>query len=198
MLIRTGESHLIQVIERHAMDGRVDVVDLKFDNRFWSINKALLRDKSLSMETRFFRPIVAFDPGETTGIAVWDPSAQQILLAQLNTRYTGDAFDAISSIINYLASDKPALQDVRYEDYRVYGHMTETHAWSKLHTVRIIGVIEVACHIAQVKWSKCLAVHAKTFWTDEKLKMCDIYNKGMRHARDAERHLLRFMGENDS
>lgn len=186
-----------QVLQRVAMEGRVDVVAVPDDSKVWSLIKALQSKKhsNISPINRLIKPIVALDPGETTGIAVWDPSSKVILLAQLDTQEVGEGFDSIAHVINYLAADRPSLEHVRYEDYRVYGHMTETHAFSDLHTARVIGAIEVACHLAQVPWTKCLAMHAKTFWTDEKLKMCNVYNRGMRHARDAERHLLRYMGE---
>jgi hypothetical protein len=35
-----------------------------------------------------------------------------------------------------------------------------------------------------------MAQQAKAFWTDEKLKLVGLYEPGMKHARDALRHLL--------
>ena len=195
MQIRIGESHLKQVIEKQAIEGRVDVLQLGEGNRFWSLAKALSAEKAITPQTVHRKPVIALDPGETTGLACWDPSSQVILLAQLRTKSSAEMFDKLNSIVSYMAVDKPELAHIRYEDYRVYGHMTEQHAFSHLHTARMCGIIEAVAHLHGIQWSKCLAMHAKTFWTDEKLKMCNLYSRGMRHARDAERHLLRYMGE---
>lgn len=35
-----------------------------------------------------------------------------------------------------------------------------------------------------------MAQQPKGFWTDTKLEMCNMYVRGQRHARDAERHML--------
>lgn len=195
MIIYQGTSHMLGLVQRHAIDGRVDQVKITDDSRFWSLTKALRTKNSVDLKTLLRNPLLAIDPGETTGIAIWDPSSSVILLTQLDTSHIGQGFDALWAIINYMSLDKPRLQHVRYEDYRVYGHMTNQHAFSHLHTARVIGAIEVACHLAQVPSSCALAVHAKAFWTDEKLEMCGLYNKGLKHARDAERHLLRYMAE---
>ncbi len=180
------------IIERHAEKGRVDVVPLSDDNRFWSLAKALTKLSVFELQQKLSHPIIALDPGETTGFAYWDPRAKAIYMAQIITKDIPEGFDALNDIIN---RDMVNLSHVRFEDYRVYGHMTEQHAFSHLHTARMIGAIEVICHLAQVPSSCCLAMHAKTFWTDDKLKMCELYNPGMKHARDAQRHLLRYMTE---
>lgn len=186
---------MLELLQKRAEGGRVDIVDLRADNRFWAIAKALVGSNYPDPRGLHVRPILALDPGETTGLALWNPDEQNILLCQLETPDIPTGYDKLWGIINYLSLSKPSLAHVRYEDYRVYGHMTEQHSFSHLHTARLIGAVEVACHLAQVRWSCCLAIHAKTFWTDEKLKLCGLYNPGLKHARDAERHLLRYMGE---
>ena len=168
--------------------GRVDVMQLEADNRFWALAKALTNQPIGSLRQQYMSPLLAIDPGETTGIAIWEPVERRILLGQLITKDVGIGFDGV----HVLASQ---VSHVRYEDYRVYGHMTEQHAFQNLHTAQMIGAIKVACHLAQVQHSTCLAMHAKAFWTDSKLKMCNLYSPGMKHARDAERHLLRYMCE---
>ena len=186
-----------QVLEKWAIDGRVDMVTIPPKGVAWRLIKALSPKafSHMSPQNRYIKPLLAIDPGETTGVAVWDPSKQAILLLQVNTKDIGHGFDALFGIINFLVSDRPSLAHVRYEDYRVYGHMTSQHAFNNLHTARVIGAIEVACHLAQVTCDNVLAIHAKTFWTDQKLKMAEVYNPGLKHARDAQRHLLRYMGE---
>jgi len=133
------------ILQKYAEGGRVDVMSLTDDNRFWAIAKALMpRGSSGSTESRtvdialplqFRRPLLAIDPGETTGIAVYDPSSKAILLCQLETKELKSGFDKINGIIQYLACDTPSLEHVRYEDYRVYGHMTEQHSFASLRNI---------------------------------------------------------------
>lgn len=186
---------MLSVLQKVAIAGRVDVVPFPASSKGWAFIKALSKPSPLNIATRVRNPIVSLDPGETTGLAVWDPSSSQILLTQLDTKDIGRGFDSVAAVINYLVCDRPSLAHVRYEDYRVYGHMTEQHAFNNLHTAQMIGAILVSCHLAQVPHSTCLAMHAKSFWDDTKLKLCGLYSPGLKHARDAQRHLLRYMGE---
>lgn len=184
-------------LTRLAEGGRVDLVPLSSDSKFWALASALRAGRGKVTSADFPSGVLALDPGNTTGVAIYDPAYGEIKLFQLKTDNIGQAYDLFEEIFR-LVGESVGLTHVRYEDYRVYGHMTETHAYSNLHTARVIGAIEVACHVVGVRWTNCLAQHAKAFWTDEKLKMCGIYNRGMRHARDAQRHLLRYMGEADA
>lgn len=193
------------LLNKYAQDGRVTVKSLGDDNPFWKIARALMPKSypdgvtgcttSISLQHQFLYPILALDPGETTGLALWDPSSKQVLMCQLETKSLEEGFDKLHAIINYLSLDNPSMRHVRYEDYRVYGHMTEQHAFASLHTAKLIGCIVAACHLAQVTSSCALAIHAKTFFTDEKLRMFGMYAPGMKHSRDAVRHLLRHISE---
>lgn len=82
---------------------------------------------------------------------------------------------------------KPAL--VVFEDYKVYGWKTDQHAWSGLHTPRLIGALETLLGVVHgIPFHKQMAHVAKGFCTDEKLTQWGYYAKGQRHARDAVRH----------
>jgi hypothetical protein len=197
MIIDMGGSHMKGLLQKYAVDGRVDVVPLTEDSRFWALSRALLKEQNVPLRSTMVKPILALDPGETTGLALFDPSTFHILLCQLDTKDIGEGYDKVWGILNYLSLDAPSLEHLRYEDYRVYGHMTEQHSWAALHTAQFIGAIRVAAYLAQVRVSCALAIHAKSFWDDDKLKMCGLYNPGLKHARDAERHLLRYLVEND-
>lgn len=129
---------------------------------------------------------LALDPGETTGVCFWD--GHKLSLTQWDTRDIGTAFNGLMHV---LLSDE--YDHVRYEDYKVYAWKTADHSFASLHTPQWIGAIRVACHLADVIVSEKMAQQAKAFWTDGKLKLCDLYEAGLKHARDAERHMLFMM-----
>lgn len=176
-----------------AEDERVDVVHLYDDSRFWSFLRGVRGNKvgvkQLQSEV-WQSDLLALDPGETTGVAVLHKDARAIYLFQLETKVIEKGFRLIEELIDIV---EPA--HLRAEDYRVYGHMTEQHSFAHLHTAQFIGSIRTVAAQKGIPLSVCLAMHAKTFWTDDKLKMCNLYNKGLKHARDAQRHLLRYMCE---
>lgn len=173
---------------------RMDVVMLNDDNRFWDIASALTKTAKVNLQKMYDRPLLALDPGETTGVCMYLPyeNRRELHLFQLPTKTLHAGIDTISTL---LATRE--FGHLRYEDYRVYANKTEDHANASLHTAKLIGVIECLAYqgVTGVPTSCCLAMHAKTFWTDEKLKLCDVYVPGQKHARDAERHMLRFMCE---
>lgn len=170
-----------------AEGGRVDAVSLGDDSRFWAFAAAMKKGR---VPADFERPLLSLDPGETTGVCVWCPAEKKLFLFQLATKDVAEGYVLVERLLQ-----NRRFVHVRCEDYRVYGHMTEQHSFAHLHTAQFIGAIKVAVYKAGVDMSVCLAMHAKTVWTDDKLKMCDLYNKGMKHARDAERHMLRYMCE---
>jgi hypothetical protein len=79
----------------------------------------------------------------------------------------------------------------------VYGHMAESHAWQILHTPQLIGAIKVLAHVNNVPISCKLAQLAKSVWNDNVLKLCGLYSPGLKHGRDASRHLLLYMSHPD-
>jgi hypothetical protein len=136
------------------------------------------------------RVIVGIDPGETTGMCIYLPWQQNILhIKQIPTK----------SIVNgYLAIKKELPQTdhpihMVCEDYRVYQHKLESHAWAGLHTPQLIGAIKIIAHEQNAILSTPMAVEAKSWATDENLKEWGIYEPGLKHGRDAERHVMKYM-----
>lgn len=179
-----------ELLRAIAQDGRVDTVYMSDDNRFWAFAQAVKKVPKGVLRANFSSPLLALDPGETTGVSIWDPLHRSIYIFQLVTPEIVEGYNLVERLLQLTHFDH-----LRCEDYRVYGHMTEQHSFASLHTAQFIGAIRVAASRAVVPLSVCLAMHAKTFWTDEKLKMCGLYNKGLKHGRDAQRHLLRYMCE---
>ena len=147
---------------------------------------------------RLQQRVLALDPGETTGVAAWVPyrptddgsraPREQILLWQLGTKDLGPSYDILHKALQDWSPDH-----LRAEDYKVYGWKAAEHAFASLHTARWLGAIEVAAFQTDTPFTVKLAQHAKTFWTDDKLKACGIYHPGLKHARDAKRHLAHYL-----
>lgn len=130
------------------------------------------------------RTFLALDPGETTGYANWDGSS--ILLRQWDTKDRAAGFRLLDDDLRRQGD----VMHLRMEDYRVYSFKADQHHFTELHTAKLIGAFEVAALLNGVPISMMMAQQAKAFWTDEKLKLVGLYEPGMKHARDALRHLL--------
>lgn len=151
--------------------------------------------------------VLALDPGETTGHAQWSPQVTddielngvvipgtkttgithgRIAIWQRTTKDIGQSYET-------LLSDLEGINHLRAEDYKIYGWKADDHKWGGLHTPQWIGAIKVAAHVSETPISFCMAQQAKVFWTDDKLKMCGLYEPGLKHARDALRHLLYYL-----
>jgi hypothetical protein len=181
------------LIQQYAMDERVDTVKLTDNSKFYPFSRALHKNPKLVPANLWNRVYVGIDPGETTGIAIFDASDYSIHLAQVYTKELEVGYASLNNLL-YDLNQSHMLDHVRIEDYKVYGHMTEQHAFASLHTVQLIGAIRVIFLQHGLRWDTKLAIDAKTFWTDDKLKQCGLYNRGLKHARDASRHLIKYMG----
>jgi len=137
--------------------------------------------------------ILALDPGETTGWATY--LGGTITVSQQVTKNIGQSFNwldaKLKAIDSYETSRKYSM--IRCEDYKVYSWKSEDHSWASLHTPQLIGAIKVAAHINHTPISFMLAQQAKKWWTDEKLDVFGLNPKGLRHGRDALRHLLYYI-----
>lgn len=126
--------------------------------------------------------LLALDPGETTGYAVFEN--QTLLEAdQAKTKPIEDGYAWLNGIF---LKHKPT--QVVYETYRVYAWKAEDHANSEIFTAQFIGTVKTVCAIHKVPHHTQSASIAKGFCTDEKLELWGFYRKGLKHARDALRH----------
>jgi len=130
--------------------------------------------------------VVALDPGETTGVAVFE-GPRKLYEDQLTTKDVPAAAKRLAEMI-----DAWGAKVVVCEDYRVYAWKIRQHAWSSLHTPRLIGAIELVCHVGGILLVKQSAQVAKTFCTDEKLDQWGV-NSDRRHSRDAIRHACYYL-----
>jgi hypothetical protein len=146
-------------------------------------------------------PCIALDPGETTGVAEFDGNCT-IRVYQRVTKDLGQSYDWLHETLENgcdVVLNEAGYHEwkpwghVRGEDYRVYQWKAADHAWSPVHTIRWIGAILVAVHKTGVPFSFMMAQQAKGWWTDAKLNHYGINPVGLKHGRDALRHLLYFL-----
>jgi hypothetical protein len=132
-------------------------------------------------------PILAIDPGGTSGIALFDKTHLSHT-EQLNTSHIAWGIQRFHALIHEVHP-----RTIVIEDYRIYSWRTKQHQWSSLHTPRLIGVIECLCYQYQVPLIKQSAQQGKGFVTDDRLKEWNLYLPGQPHARDAVRHGCQYL-----
>jgi hypothetical protein len=142
-----------------------------------------------------------FDPGQTTGFCKYYTTADGTPFLSVDQwnylTIAGYAF-RLNSLIDMSRNDYwPSL--ILLEDYRVYAWKAQHHTWNPLYTPRLIGAIEALAGVNRIPIIKQSAQNAKGFAKDEVLKSLGLYQAtvGLRHARDAMRHLVFFLLANE-
>ena len=129
------------------------------------------------------KPILAFDPGHTTGWAFFDRGLM-VVSGEIDTTSISACMDNTQPLLH---SFHPHV--VIMEDYRIYKWRQKHHVGSELLTTQIIGCLETLAIQDFVNFVIKQPAHiAKGFCTDKKLKEWNYYIPGQRHARDAIRH----------
>ncbi len=146
----------------------------------------------------FVGRLLSLDPGETTGWSIWDCNQmphmgyRMVECGQLPT-WDKDNHTIITCVKRF-----PELLDfnpdyVIMESYRVYEWKADSHSWSDVPTLRIIGSMETRFIDRDIPYSMQTAQQAKGFVKDEMLKQWGFYERGQRHSRDSMRHALYFL-----
>lgn len=133
--------------------------------------------------------LICFDPGKTTGWCTF-VDGRLDKTGHIEHCYDDNNID-VTPLMNVLNEEKPDF--ILYEDYKVYSHKLARHTFNPIFTLRLIGAIEAYSQINNIPTHKQMAVTAKNFVTDEKLKNWGFWETGMRHARDAIRHGCYFL-----
>lgn len=129
--------------------------------------------------------VMAFDPGETVGWALFDGPELIDCGQHRTTEWTRDQIIGLRDLIR-----STAPHQVVFESYRVYGWKTDSHANNEMHTSQIIGILRETCLEWDVPYAMQSAQIAKQFVTDDKLKAWNLWQTGQKHARDAIRHAV--------
>ena len=134
--------------------------------------------------------LLCLDPGETTGWCVFTKGELthwgQALTMNKQTQMID--WDKVHGLIETIEPTQ-----IVCEDYRVYSHKLDRHAFSKVPTLRIIGGFEYGAWLSGIPIHYQMAFQAKGFVTDAKLKEWGLWQDGLRHSRDAIRHGIYFL-----
>lgn len=131
--------------------------------------------------------LLALDPGETMGWALFKDG----MLYDRGQVLARNAPEKAAYKI--LQSKKPT--EVVCEDYRIYSWKVKDHAFDSLFTPKLIGMIQQECFRREIPIHLQMAVEAKSFVTDDKLKAWGMFPEGrkLRHSADAMRHAIRYL-----
>jgi hypothetical protein len=148
----------------------------------------------------FYGRVLALDPGETTGFAVFDSrpdgvgetaKARLVDWMEINQIKTWPERDCVQNLTALFDRIRPTI--LVYESYRVYDWKSDDHKWSPVHTTQVIGSIWTLAIQRSIPRCEQSAQNAKGFWTDDRLKDYGIYLKAVKHGRDATRHAMHFL-----
>lgn len=123
------------------------------------------------------RTIIGVDPGDTTGVCVWQ-DMQSPVFGQLLP------FQVVPFIRGYADGDMLVVCETF-----VIGRNTGKKKISP-HVTDVIGRVVGLCEDLDVRFRRQTASEAKTFATNDLLKKVGWFNTGMGHAMDAARHVL--------
>ena len=126
--------------------------------------------------------LLALDPGETTGWAVFLDGR---LTSSGEIKYESEN-QVLLDIYELMKADRNDY--VVAEDYRIYAHKKDSHTWDALFTPKLLGAIQLICALEETPLILQMASTGKGFCKDHKLKIWGMYQEGQRHARDAIRH----------
>ena len=128
--------------------------------------------------------VIAFDPGVTTGFAcglIDTETGEMEVTADQEILQVDDMFKLLDSI-------KPDHVVFETFEFRRNQKRDKLVLFSK----ELIGVIELWCRLNSVLAYRQSPAAAKAYFTDTTLRDDNVYRKGMPHANDAMRHLLRW------
>lgn len=125
--------------------------------------------------------IVAFDPGETTGLAWLKPGSERLVSDEIRQR--NHHLYLYDTVLNAMKPDLVVCES--------FDHRRLLNA--NLIAREYIGVIALWCQQTGTPLVMQSPSQPKKFWAMDKLKSLNVYNEKMPHANDAMRHLLHYL-----
>ena len=125
--------------------------------------------------------IMSFDPGRTTGLAVYEEDP--------TPNYTLMELKGLHTVWKALFTGGPT--QIVYESF-LYQRRTKVD----LTPVEVIGIIKLYAETYEVPIVSQTPATGKRFWTDSKIKKVGLWQSGAPHAMDALRHMLYYQAFN--
>jgi hypothetical protein len=121
---------------------------------------------------------VGVDPGDTTGIAFFDPLTSTFCSVEVHA----------TEALRYLTDIVTGSSVVACERFTI-GTGTARKSRSS-HATNVIGALRELCQDRDVRFILRSASDAKSLATNELLQRAGWHHRGKRHANDAARHTL--------
>lgn len=123
------------------------------------------------------KTLVAIDPGRTIGVAVAKVTDRVVI------SYSQFEFQP-ATLWSRLSEWNPSM--IICESFRYRQRATG----ADLTAVEVIGIVRLWCDLQGVSLLFQTPAQGKSYWSDDKLRQLDLYERGLPHGRDACRHLL--------
>lgn len=146
--------------------------------------------------------IIAFDPGVTTGWAMFEQKAKGAGAYQITKGQLGPEAHHYELYRMLLSSDAwRGDLNIMYDD-AIKAVVCERFVFQQrlkaiLTPVEYIGVITMYCQRTDKPLELQTPSQAKAFWDNEKLRRLGLYDTKAPHAMDAIRHLLSYISKTD-
>lgn len=130
--------------------------------------------------------VLSFDPGHTTGWAVFDKGPDNKSHELVNRGVIKD-WHGIAELIETYGPDI-----ITYEIFRLYSWKANQKSWDTFLEVEVIGVIRYLAEVYRLPIIGQTPADGKHFYNDVKLKKMELY-QSITHINDATGHALFFL-----
>lgn len=139
--------------------------------------------------------VIALDPGGTTGWASFYDNPHETDMKVKRDLPIWDRgqigpYEHHGELLDFLMSEKPDTICFEEFTYQIRNKSKYAAAAVNLISKEYIGIIKYFGQRANIELVARHASHAKSTWTDDKLKALGLWVPGNPHAMDATRHLL--------
>lgn len=121
--------------------------------------------------------IIGIDPGETTGIAIYNDDVWQY------HQLEGEHFEDLEWLLKVERPDVVVCESFQKRN----------NPGANTKPLLYIGAINGYCLTYNIELVFQTPSQGKAFWTNNKLKACGLYTAGLKHAMDATRHVLLYL-----
>jgi hypothetical protein len=151
-------------------------------NKFHELATTIRRAQKSDFQGR----VLAFDPGETTGWAVFNRTPDTTELIDAGQATTWPLRVGVENFITLFQQFRPTI--IVYESYHIYSWKANQHKNSEVATIQVVGCLQTLAIQRILPYTAQTAQVGKAFCNDQKLKDWGLWVPGLKHARDACRH----------